>query len=432
MKKKSIFLKIMHRLPFVAAALLSYPAFAGHVDVIEVKGPITPVTSKYIGDALIKAYRGGAQCLIIEMDTPGGLTEATWSIDKSILEDRVPVVVYVSPSGGRAASAGVYISYASHILAMAPSTNIGSAHPVSMGGGDSSKVMIEKITNDAVAHIKGLADKRGRNAAWAERAVRESVSITEKEAVRSHVADIVAKDLPDLLSQLNGRTITLKEREMVMNTEGVEVRRSPMSWRYRILDKISDPNIAYILMMLGIYGIFFELSNPGTVLPGVVGGIFLILAFFAMQVLTINAAGVLLIFLSFIFFILEVKVTSYGLLTIGGVISMVLGSLMLFRSPDVRVSFGVIAAFVIVTVLFFVFAVGMAWRTHRKKATTGDQGLVGEAGVAITKLENEGQVSVHGEIWQAESPTKIKKGEKIVVEKVEGLVLKVRRNTHHP
>ena len=405
----------------------SAPLWAGHVDVIQVDGPITPVTAKYIGDAVKTAERNGATCLVVQMDTPGGLMQATWSIDKNLLAAEVPVVVYVYPSGGRAASAGVYISYAAHFVAMAPSTNIGAAHPVTMSQQDSSQTMMEKVTNDAVAHIKGLAEKRGRNATWAEDAVRKSVSVTEKEALKLGVIDFIADDLGDLLEKLDGRTVRLTDEEVVLDTRSAEIRRHPMSWRYKILDKISDPNIAYILLMLGIYGIFFELSNPGSLFPGVLGGIFLILAFFALQVLSINAAGLLLILLALMFFLLEIKVTSYGLLTIGGVVSMVLGSLMLFRSPALRVSLGVLIPAVLATAAFFVFAVGMGLRAQAKKATTGEKGIIGEKGVAIKALNPEGQVSVHGEIWKAISSEKIKKGEKIEVTGMDGLVLRVRR-----
>ena len=288
-------------------------------------------------------------------------------------------------------------------------------------------MMIEKVTNDAVAHIKGLADKRGRNAEWAERAVRESVSITEKEAVKNGVADLIAEDISDLLEQLDGREISLGEEKRSLKTLGIEIRRFTMDWRYRVLDKISDPNIAYILMMLGIYGLFFELSNPGSLFPGIVGGIFLLLAFFALQVLPINTTGILLILLAIVLFLLEIKITSYGLLTIGGVTAMILGSLMLFKTPVFRVSLSVIITFVIASAAFFVFAMGMALRTHRSKATTGKKGLMGEKGEALTELNPVGQVAMHGEIWKAESTEKIGKGEKVIVEAVEGLVLKVKK-----
>jgi membrane-bound serine protease (ClpP class) len=396
------------------------------VEVLKIEGAITPVTAKYIGEAIRKAEDNQAECLIIQMDTPGGLMDATWKIDKSILASLVPVVVYISPSGGRAASAGVYISYAAHLIAMAPSTHLGSAHPVTMGGQDSSKTMMEKITNDAVAHIKGLAEKRGRNALWAEQAVRQSVSITETEAMSKKVVEIVAKDLDDLLGQLDGRTIRLDSGvEKVLHTKSAGIRHSAMDWRYRILDKISDPNIAYILMMLGVYGLFFELSNPGAILPGVIGGIFLILAFFALQVLTVNASGVLLILLAVLFFIVEVKVNSHGLLAIGGIVAMFLGSLMLFKSPEMKVSLGIIITTVLCSALFFLLALILAARAHLKKVTTGEQGLIGEIGTVASAIHGVGKVSVHGEIWQAESKKPMKKGEKAIVESVDGLVLTV-------
>jgi membrane-bound serine protease (ClpP class) len=401
--------------------------YAEHVDIITIDGPITPVIAKYIDDAINMAGKNDAECLIVEMDTPGGLLQATLKIDKRMLSSEVPVIVYISPSGGRAASAGVFISYAAHVVAMAPSTNIGSAHPVTMGGQDTSKVMMEKVTNDAVAHIKGLAKKRGRNIEWAEEAVRKSVSITEKEAFEKNVINIIADNIIHLLEQLDGKNIDLLENEKILKTKNVEIRRYPMGWRYQILNKISDPNIAYILMMLGIMGLFFELQNPGGILPGVLGAIFLILAFFALQVLTINAAGLLLILLGILFFILEVNIPSFGILTIGGVVSMLLGSLMLFKSPAMKVSLSVIIPLVIITALFFVLGLSMALRTRLTKATTGKQGLIGEEGVVVNALNPEGQITVHGEVWRAESTDNIKKGEKVKVIDVLGLLLKVKK-----
>lgn len=398
-----------------------------YVDVIEVEGPITPVTAKYISDAIKRAERDDVECLIIQMDTPGGLMQATLDIDKELLADKVPVVVYIAPRGGRAASAGVYISYAAHLVAMAPSTNIGSAHPVTMGGQDTSKVMMEKVTNDAVAHIKGLADRRGRNAEWAEQAVRKSVSVTEKEALERGIIDFIVEDMGDLLTQLDGREVDLRGDKVVLKTERAEVRRYPMNWRYKILNKISDPNIAYLLMLAGIAGLFFELKNPGAIFPGAIGGISLLLAFFALQVLPINAAGILLILLGILFFILEIHIISFGLLTIGGIVSMTLGSLMLFRSTELKVSLSVIIPAVLATAAFFVIAVGFGIRAQRKKATTGKKGIIGEIGVVVNPLKPEGQISVHGEIWKAVSSERLKKGEKVEVMGVEGLILRVRR-----
>lgn len=401
---------------------------AEQIHVLTIEGPITPVTAKLVSEAIHQAELANAECLILKMDTPGGLMEATWRIDKAILGSAIPVIVYIAPSGGRAASAGVFITYASHLAAMAPSTHIGAAHPVTMGSQDTSKTMMEKVTNDAVAHIKGLAEKRGRNGQWAEAAVRKSISITETEALKKRVIEIVARDIPDLLSQLDGRKIILDiGMEKTLRTKEAVVHYALIPWHYRILDKISDPNIAYILLILGIYGLFFELSNPGAILPGVVGGIFLILAFFALQVLSVNASGILLILLALIFFIAEVKVNSHGLLLIGGIISMFLGSLMLFKSPEMRVSLQIIFTVIICTVLFFMFALGMAMRAHRRKVTTGEQGLLGETGVVIQAItpEKVGKISVHGEIWTARSAYSLRKGEKVVVQAINGLVVTV-------
>jgi len=421
--------RILGVLAFLAPMLWvgSIPSSAENlVEVLNIEGAITPVTAKYLVEAIQKAEENGAECLIVEMDTPGGLMEATWQIDKAILASRIPVVVYISPSGGRAASAGVYISYAAHVVAMAPSTHLGSAHPVTMGGQDSSKTMMEKITNDAVAHIKGLAEKRGRNVQWAEEAVRKSVSITEKEALEKGVVEIVSKDLMDLLDRLDGRTVKLDDgTEKILRTKGAKIQHSAMDWRYRILDKISNPNIAYILMTLAGMGLFFELSNPGAILPGIVGGICLVLTFFAFQMLSVNASGVLLILLALLFFIIEVKINSHGLLAIGGIVSMFLGSLMLFKSPEMRVSLGIIFTVVLCTAAFFIFALTLAARAHRRKVTTGSQGLVGEIGTVVEALHPEGKISVHGEIWTAVSKKAVKKGEKTVVDEVDGMVLKV-------
>ena len=399
------------------------------VYVLKLDGVINPVSAKFITESLGNAEEQGAECFIIEMDTPGGLMESMRQIIKRILSSTVPVVVYVYPSGARAASAGVFITYSAHIAAMTPGTNIGAAHPVTMGGQpDTSNTMMEKITNDAAAFIRSLAEKRGRNVQWAEKAVRQSVSITESEALKLGVIDYVAPTLDSLLTLIDGRTVDLDGRKKVLHTKGAAVVTIEMNWRYRILDRISDPNIAYILLLLGIYGIIFELSNPGSILPGVVGFIFLVLAFFAMQTLPINYAGLLLILFAIVLFILEIKITSYGLLTIGGVISMVLGSLMLFESPEpfFRVSLSVIVPAVLGTLLFFLFAVGLGLKAQRRKPTTGAQGIIGETGVTIGKIDPEGQIKIHGEIWRATADSPIRAGQKVIVRDVlDGLVLKI-------
>ncbi len=405
--------------------------------VIQVKGVINPVSAKFIVESIDRAEEMKAQCLVIELDTPGGLMTSMRQIIERFLNTDVPVVVYVYPKGGRAASAGVFITYAAHIAAMAPSTNIGAAHPVTIGGGapgapaDTSgkSTMMEKVTNDAVAYIKTIADKRHRNVEWAEKAVRQSVSITEKEALKLHVIDLIAPSLDSLLTEIDGRKVDLDGRTVVLRTAHARIVREKMSWRDRLLDKLSDPNIAYIFLLLGMYGLIFELSNPGAILPGVVGVIFLILAFFAMQTLPINYAGLALIIFGIILFIVEIKIPSYGLLTIGGIISMFLGSLMLVESPYpfLRVSLAVIIPGVLVTALFFIFAVGVGLKAQTRKPATGSEGLVGETGQAFTEIGPKGgKALVHGEIWNAVSEKPIHKGREIQVERVDRLRLFVR------
>lgn len=404
------------------------------VHVIKVDGVINPVSSEFITTSLDKAEDAGARCLIIELDTPGGLLESTRQITKRILAAEIPVVIYVYPQGARAASAGVFIAYSAHLAAMAPSTNIGAAHPVNIGGGaDTSSVMTDKITNDAVAQIKALAEKRGRNAEWAEKAVRESVSITEQEALELNVINFIAPTVDSLLVQMDGTEVEVAGESVTLQTANARVVHREMNWRYKILEQISDPNVAYILLMLGIYGIFFELSNPGAIFPGVVGAIFLILAFYSLQTLPVNYAGLLLILLAILLFILEVKVTSYGLLTIGGIISMVLGSLMLIEQPPeefapvLSISLTLIIAVVVLTAAFFLFAFGLAFRTHRRQVTTGEEGIINEVGIAQSRIAPQGNVSVHGEIWKAVSDQPIKKGERVRVVGVKGLTLTVEK-----
>ncbi|UCD85369.1 MAG: nodulation protein NfeD, partial [Deltaproteobacteria bacterium] len=296
------------------------------VMVVEIESVINPIIAEFIQNCIEQSNDDEAECLIITLDTPGGLDLSMRSIIKAIEDSKVPIVVYVAPSGARAASAGALITLASHIAAMAPGTNIGAAHPVSMGGQKMDEEMVKKVENDAAAYIRSLANKHNRNADWAEKAVRESVSITAREAKELKVIEIVASDLKELLNSIHERKVTIRGEERKLNTKEATVATIDMGLRHRILNTISDPNIAYILMMIGMWGLFFELSNPGVIFPGVIGGISLILAFVAFQTLPINYAGILLIILGMIFFIAEIKVTSFGLLTIGGIISLLLGS----------------------------------------------------------------------------------------------------------
>lgn len=399
------------------------------VTVVTVDGVINPVSAEFIGKSIKKAAMKKVEALVIELDTPGGLDTSMRIIVKEIVGSEVPVVVFVAPSGARAASAGVFITLAAHIAAMAPGTNIGAAHPVGLGE-KMDKTIAEKATNDAAAYIKSLAERHGRNAQWAEKAVRESISSTEGEALKEHVIDLVTRDINTLLSDIDGKKVQTAFAERILRTKNARVTREEAGLRQKILNLISDPNVAYILMLLGFYGLFFELTNPGAVFPGVIGGICLILAFYAFQTLPVNYAGLLLIILAIILFILEVKIVSHGVLTIGGVISMIIGSLMLFESsgPFLRLSLYLILPAVIVTALFFSITIGLALKAHRRKPVTGKEELIGMGGIAKTDITKEGgTVFLHGEIWSAYSDEIISKNDKVVVEEVRDLKLKVRK-----
>ena len=431
----------LRALLIVLATLFSLTASAPvysapRVDVAEINGMIGPVSSQFIEECMASAGSAGADLLVIQLDTPGGLLTSTREIVKMLLGSRLPVAVYVAPAGSRAGSAGVFITLAAHIAAMAPGTNIGAAHPVSigMGGGDdSTSVMGDKIINDTAAFIKTIASQRERNVAWADSAVRYSVSITETEALERGVIDLVVPDVQTLVDSLDGRVVALSASDsLTLELAGASIVTHRYNWRYKLLDLLSDPNIAYVLFLAGLMGLYFELSNPGLIFPGVVGGISLILAFFAFQTLPINYAGVLLIVFAIILFIAEIKVPSFGLLTVGGVISMVLGSIMLYKGefsptmPEVSVSWDVLIPTVLFTVIFFLFVIGKAIQIHKKKATTGTQGIVGEEGEAITRLAPNGKVFIHGEIWRARSAGEnIKAKSSVRVTSVSGLTLNV-------
>jgi membrane-bound serine protease (ClpP class) len=406
-------------------------ASKGHILHLTVKSTINPVISEYIDKGLKKAASEGAVCAIVQMDTPGGLDTAMRDIVQSILNSPVPVIVYIAPSGARAASAGVLITMAAHIAAMAPGTNIGAAHPVGLGGGKMDETMLKKVENDAAAYAKSLAEQRGRNVEWAVQAVRESESVSAQRALELKIIDLVASSLPDLIEKVNGREIETVWGTRTLALEDVPIEREEMGWRYRLLDTLSNPNIAYILMMLGFYGLFFELSNPGVIFPGVFGAICLIMAFFALQTLPVNYAGVLLILLAIILFIAEIKVTSYGVLTLGGIVALVLGSLMLIESPDpaLRVSWYVILPMVLTTAGFFIFALSFALRAQLRQPTTGQEGLIGARCKVVSPIDPEGKVFVHGEYWNAESDEVFQTGDTVEVAEVSELTLKVKRPT---
>ncbi len=398
----------------------------GEVYVVKVSGTINPGLAEYLIRSMEQASREEADCLVIQLDTPGGLALSMRSIVMAMLSSQVPVVVYVSPSGARAASAGVMITLAADIAAMAPGTNMGAAHPVNLGQKEMDGTMAEKVVNDMVAYTKSIAEKRGRNSDWAERAIRESVSVTEKEALELNVIDLIAEDLDDLLEKIDGRD--LKDKG-TLHTKAVKRVVLTESLRDKILKTLSDPNIAYLLMMIGLAGLYFELSHPGTIFPGVIGAMSLILAFFAFQTLPVNYAGVLLIALAIILFVLEMKVASYGLLSLGGVISLFLGSLMLFEgtAPGMRLSWRVLVPTVVMVSGFFVAVAGLVFRSQVSKPRTGDKGLVGEVGVAKSRLEPEGKVFVHGELWNAVAPGSIEPGAKVRVVSVDSLLLRVEQ-----
>ena len=398
--------------------------------LMEITGAITRVTDIRVTDAIARAEDELAtgkdvQLIVFTMDTPGGYTSATGEICRSILNSPVPVCVYVAPSGSRAGSAGVYITYASHIAAMAPSTNIGAAHPVSGEGKDIDSIMNEKVTNDAVAQIKAAAERRGRNVEWAEQAVRESKSITNREALEMHVVDINARDLDDLFDQINGRTVDLPSGKREVHTHNAIVERVESTFVQRVLQVLSDPNIVFILFSIGGLGIVLELYHPGAILPGVVGAISLILAFFASYVLPINYAGVALILLAVVLFIAEIKITSAGLLTIGGLVSLFLGGLMLVDTvdPNLQVSKSVLFAVVTCVGVCVAFVMWFVVKAMKNRPFTGQEGMVGKT----AEIRSNGMVYVDGALWHVESNEALTPGMKVEVIGVDKLKLVVRK-----
>jgi membrane-bound serine protease (ClpP class) len=430
MRSRLVALLALLSLSFLGAKPEQPAAEKRFVDVAKVESAIQPISAEFIVQAVDRAERDKCEALVILLDTPGGLDTAMRQIIKRILISEVPVVVYVAPAGSRAASAGTFIAYAAHVSAMAPGTSIGAATPVNMGGGDIQKDLARKVKNDAVSYIRSLAAQRGRNADWAEKAVREGGSLPEDEALKMHVVDYVARDVDDLLRQMDGRKVTVAGVTRTLHTGGAEHRGVVPSWRQRLLGRIVDPNVSYILFILGFYGILFELSNPGAILPGIVGGICILLALLAFQALPVSMTGIFLIFFAMLLFLVDVKVQSHGLLSLGGVVSLVLGSLILMSGGEgeMRLSLSVVLTVAVVTVLFFVFVVGAGWRALRKKPVTGREGLVGERGVALTDLPSRGgRIFVHGEDWAADADERIEKGAPVIVDQVDGMRLRVHK-----
>jgi len=399
-------------------------------DVIAVNSAITPAITDYVTKSIERSHADGSTGIIILLDTPGGLDLAMRDIVKELLNPPLPVIVYVYPSGARAASAGVMITMAASVAVMAPGTNIGAAHPVAIGiGGKMDDTMAKKVENDAVAYARGIAQQRMRNADWAEKAVKESVSIPAEEALRLNVIDLIASDIEDLLIKLDGTIIMLPSGDVALHTKNAVIKRVEMGLRDRILVTLSNPNIAYLLMMIGLAGLYFEFAHPGAILPGVVGGISLILAFFAMQTLPVNYAGVALILFGIILFIAEIKIVSHGMLSVAGIISLVLGSVMLFESsaPALRVSLSVMIPTVALVSLFFIAVVTLAVKAQRGKPSTGIEGMIGREGTAITPVHAAGRVLIKGEYWNASSREPIAEGAGVRVIGTKGLKVEVEQ-----
>ena len=425
MFKKIIFtlIAVLIIMNFGAWAEKKKPVF----NVITIDGVITSPTAKYIANSIKDAQQAEAEGLIILLDTPGGMDTAMRDIAKSILNAPLPVIVFVSPPGARAASAGVIITEAAHIAAMAPGTNIGAAHPVEigLGGGSMDKTMSKKVENDAAAYARSIAKARGRSEEWAEKAVRKSESITAEEALKLNVIDFVASDIDKLLVAIDQKEVNMAKGKKKISTKNAIINNKKMGTRQGVLAAISDPNISYILLLIGLAGLYFELSTPGAILPGVIGGISLLLAFFGLSTLPVNYTGILMIIFGVILFIAEIKVMSHGILTVGGVISLIMGSLLLFDTPEpaLRLSLQVLIPAILVASGFFIVVIWLAIKAQMRKHSTGVEAMTGAEAEVMTDIDNEGKVYLRGEYWKATSEIPIKKGAKVRVIKVDGLSL---------
>ncbi|MFI5089828.1 MAG: nodulation protein NfeD [Terriglobales bacterium] len=413
----------------LVAALLLAPALA-RADVlkIEVRDTIHPISDEFIGRALEQAARDHDEAVIIELSTPGGLLDSTRSIIQKILASPVPVIVYVAPSSARAASAGFFILESADVAAMAPGTNTGAAHPVVFGGEKMDDVMKAKMENDAAAFMRSFVSKRGRNVELAESAVRQSKSFTDQEALKEHLIDVIAADVPDLLKQLDGRKVTRFDGSTtVLHLANQRVQSLEMSLKQRILDFIMDPNVAFVLFAIGMLALYVEFNHPGAIVPGVVGFIFVLLAIFAFNILPTRHAALIMIVAAFVMFILDAKFATHGALTVGGIALMILGALLLVDAPipEMRVRLVTALAVSVPIGLITVFLVGLVIKARRSKVVTGSQGLIGEIGVAQSALQPEGKVFVHGELWDAVSSTNVAPGARVLVKRIDGLRLSV-------
>ncbi len=414
----------MNRTLILLLLILAAPA-AGQVVELTIEGPIGPIAAEYLESSLAAAEREGAACVVVVLDTPGGLDTAMRDMVRAIMASPVPVAVHVAPDGARAASAGVFLLAAAHVAAMAPATNTGAAHPVNMGGAMDS-TMAEKVTNDAVAYLESVASRRGRLGPWCEDMVRRSASVTADSALALGMIDVVVRDTPSLLAWCDGRSVETVDGPATLSVDGAEIRRRDMSARQRLLRQITNPNVAYILMMLGVYGLFFELSRPGAILPGVIGGISLLLAVVAFQALPVNTAGLLLILLGMILLLLEVKIASHGVLGIGGVAALLLGSLMLFKSGSYLgdLSLRVILPVVLCTSALLLVVAGLGLRAQRRPVTTGAEGLVGVTGTVTRTADGEpraeGTAEIFGELWSFRADRPVSPGDHVRVQAREG------------
>lgn len=420
-----------------SCTLLSEAYAAGKTVLLEINGPIGPAAQDYIERGITHANEEKAAAVIIQLNTPGGLETSMRGINAAILTSSVPVITYVAPTGARAASAGIFIMYASHLAVMAPGTNAGAASPVNlMGSNDNDKKQIsteaKKSMNDASAYIRSLAQLRDRNAAWAELAVTQAASVSANEAKKINVINDIASDIPQLLQQANGKSVSINNKSTIINTNNTVIEKVGTDWRHDFLTFITNPNIAYLLILLAMYGLFFELSNPGLILPGVAGIIALLLALYAMQLLPVNYAGLSLILVGITFIVMEVYITSYGALGIGGVIAFVIGSVMLFDTTDIhfQVSWSLIGTMSLLTTAFFFVIATMVIRAHKRAIITGREGIIGHDGVVITVNNEQIIVRVLGELWEAKGNKSIQPGDKVKVTSIKGLILHIEPNTH--